>query len=150
MLSATAIADYLACHHLTALDRSAAEGEIRRPFFADPGIDLLRRLGLEHERAYLSDLCRRGMEVVEIPPEAAWNEAAERTSEALRQDADAVYQATFLSGDSGGRADFVLKIDEPSTAGVWSYEVIETKLKMSHWWLRVSRGGGFILRHFLR
>ena len=89
MFSATEIADFLACHHLTTLERSAA-GEIRKPFFADPGVDLLRTLGIRHEQAYLADLRARGLEVVEIPTEAAWNEASDRTVEAVRQGADAV------------------------------------------------------------
>jgi predicted RecB family nuclease len=131
MLSATAIADFLACRHLTTLERSAAAGEIRKPFFADPGIDLLRTLGIRHEQAYLNDLRARGLEVVEIPAEVPWGEATARTVDALRQGADAVYQATFMDGAWGGRADFLLKLTEPSAFGDWSYEVVETKLARS-------------------
>jgi uncharacterized protein len=131
MFSATEIADFLACHHLTTLERSAAAGEISKPSFADPSVDLLRTLGIRHEQAYLADLHARGLEVVEIPTEAAWNEAADRTVEAVRQGAEAVYQAAFLNGVWGGRADFLLKINEPSALGDWSYEVVETKLARS-------------------
>jgi predicted RecB family nuclease len=132
MFSATQIADFLACHHLTTLERCAAAGEIKKPFFADPGVDLLRALGIRHEQAFLANLRARRLEVAEIPTEAAaWNEAAERTVEAVRQGAEAVYQATFLNGVWGGRADFLLKVSEPSALGDWSYEVIETKLARS-------------------
>ena len=131
MFSATEIADFLACHHLTSLERSAATGEIRKPFFTDPGVDALRTLGIRHEQAYLADLRARGLEAVEIPTETGWNDAATRTVEAVRQGAEAVYQATFLNGVWGGRADFLLKINEPSARGDWCYEVVETKLARS-------------------
>ena len=68
MFSATDIANFLACHHLTALDREEAAGEIRKPFFSDPGIELLRKLGLQHEQAYLHSLGeQQAAEIVEIP-----------------------------------------------------------------------------------
>ena len=53
MFSATDIAKFLACQHIMSLDREEAEGKIRKPFFPDPGIELLRKLGLQHEQAYL-------------------------------------------------------------------------------------------------
>src|SRR5207302_7912931 len=52
-------------------------------------------------------------------------------SPALREGVDAVYQATFLDGLSGGRSDFHIRVDKPSTFGPWSYEVVETKLARS-------------------
>ncbi len=41
MLSATAIANFLTCQHLTALDRAEAAGELKKEFFPDPGLELL-------------------------------------------------------------------------------------------------------------
>ena len=46
MFSATDVANFLACHHLLTLDRAQAAGEIEKPFFHDPGIELLRELVL--------------------------------------------------------------------------------------------------------
>ncbi len=54
MFSPTSIANFLACQHLTALDRAADAKEIRRPYFADPLLDFLIRLGEAHEQAYLT------------------------------------------------------------------------------------------------
>jgi hypothetical protein len=54
MFSATDVANFLSCHHLLTLDRAETAGDIRRPFFNDPGINLLRELGIRHENAYLS------------------------------------------------------------------------------------------------
>ena len=132
MFSATDMANFVACQHLTALDRAEAAGEIRRPFFLDPGLDLLRELGLRHERAYLHHLAEdRKLDVVEIPADVPWAEAVARTVEALHRGVGAVYQAAFQDGTWGGRSDFLIRVDKSSHLGPWSYEVAETKLARS-------------------
>jgi uncharacterized protein len=108
MFSPSSIADFLACPHLTTLSRAFAEGKIKKPFFEDPGLDLLIRLGLEHELKYLNELRASGRRVVEITTEASWAEAAALTREAIVAGADVIYQATFLEllapgGARGGR-----------------------------------------------
>jgi hypothetical protein len=140
MLTPTAIADFLACQHLITLDRAEAAGEIRKPFFADPGIDLLRRLGLEHEQAYLRGLRERDLQVVQIPSEASWVDAAAKTVEALHLGVDAVYQATFQEGSWGGRADFLLRVNEPSALGRWSF----------HFFARAQPKQALCLEDFIR
>ena len=45
--------------------------------------------------------------------------------------AEAIYQATFMDGTWGGRADFLLRVETPSKLGPWSYEVVETKFAKS-------------------
>jgi predicted RecB family nuclease len=129
VFSATDIANFLACRHLLTLKRAEAAGEIKKPFFRDPGVDLLRELGNRHETAYLRHLVdERGLEVVRIPTDISWKDAVARTIEAIRRGADCVYQATFLNGQWGGRADFLVRVDRPSSLGDFSYEVVETKL----------------------
>jgi hypothetical protein len=41
MFSPTSIADFLACQHLTALNRAEAAEQIKRPYFPDPTLELL-------------------------------------------------------------------------------------------------------------
>src|SRR4029079_18024295 len=60
-----------------------------------------------------------------------WEKAAKATRQAMRQGLDAIYQATFIQGQWGGRADFLLRVETPSELGPWSYEVVETKLAKS-------------------
>ena len=160
MFFATDIANFLACQHIATLNREEAEGQIRKIVYADPGAELLRILGLDHEQKYLRELKARGLPVIEIPAgqgqaagadgrstreKVPWSEAAAATREAMMQGADAIYQATFVQRDSdssyggrdargpseydswGGRADFLLRVDTPSSLGSWSYEVVETK-----------------------
>src|SRR6266702_282313 len=143
MFSPTSIANFLACQHLTALNRAEAAGQIKRPYFADPSLDLLIRLGQAHEQSYLTKLTEQGLAIVEIPTDGSRRDAAARTIEAIRGGADVVYQATFLdeecldasvaNPDPGwyGRADFLIRVDKPSELGSFSYEVVETKLARS-------------------
>jgi uncharacterized protein len=132
MFSPTSIANFLACQHLTALNRAEAAGEIERPFFADPGLDLLMKLGLAHEEAYLRRLAEeQNLLIARIPTDTSWREAAAQTVDAIRGGAEVIYQATFLSDQWQGRADFLTRVDKPSALGPWSYEVVETKLARS-------------------
>ena len=131
MFSATAIADFLACRHLTALNRAYAEGEIKKPFFADPGLELLKKLGLAHEQAYLTHLTEQGLTIIEIPTDCSRREAATRTVEAIRGGAEVIYQASFLDDQWYGRADFLIRVHRPSKLGSFCYEVVETKLARS-------------------
>lgn len=132
MYSASDVADFLACHHLLTLDRANATGQIEKPYFYDPGIEVLRELGARHEQAYLRHLTvDGGLDVAKIPTDVSWAEGAAQTLDALRRGASAVYQATFQSGPWHGRSDFLVRVPKPSLFGAWSYEPLETKLAQS-------------------
>ncbi|HEY6804278.1 MAG TPA: TM0106 family RecB-like putative nuclease [Pyrinomonadaceae bacterium] len=131
MFSPSAIADFLACSHLTFLEGERELGRIKRPYFADPGKELLSKLGLEHEQKYLGEVKARGLRVVEVPTNVPWTEAAALTRAGMVQGFDVIYQATFLHDQWGGRADFLRRVDTSSKLGAWSYEVVETKLAKS-------------------
>src|SRR5208283_1292124 len=132
MLSATDIANFLSCHHLSTLERAEARGEIQKSFFYDPGVNLLRELGIRHEEQYLEHLSATPrFQIARIPTNIPWIDAVNRTTEAIRSGADVVYQATFQDEPWGGRSDFLIRVDKPSTLGPFSYEVVETKLARS-------------------
>src|SRR5262245_56221736 len=57
---------FLACRHLTTLERLAAAGAVRRPHFEDPMLEILQERGLAHEGAYVEHLRAQGKRVVEI------------------------------------------------------------------------------------
>lgn len=129
---ATDLANFLACRHITTLDHEADAGEISRDFYDDPGIKLLKELGLRHEQAYLSLLQSQGRTVITIPTEnTPWSAAFDLTLQAMREGVDVIYQATFMDGDWGGRADFLMRVATASALGDWSYEAVETKLAHS-------------------
>lgn len=131
MFSASDVATFLACHHLLTLDRAKAAGQIEKPYFYDPGVELLRELGARHEQAYLRHLVDQGLDVANISTDVSWAEGAAQTIEALRRGASVIYQATFQSGPWHGRSDFLLRVPKPSLLGAWSYEPLETKLARS-------------------
>ncbi|HKO44854.1 MAG TPA: TM0106 family RecB-like putative nuclease [Pyrinomonadaceae bacterium] len=135
MFSPTSIANFLACSHIVTLDRAEATGDIKRPHFADPGLDLLKRLGNAHEQKYLTTLTEEGRQIVSIPRDVSRAEAAQKTIEAICTGAEVIYQPVFLddleNGQWYGRADFLIRVDKPSKLGAFSYEVVETKLARS-------------------
>jgi hypothetical protein len=45
MFSASDVANFLACHHLLTLDIARVAGQIEKPYFYDPSVELLRELG---------------------------------------------------------------------------------------------------------
>lgn len=131
MFSASDVANFLACHHLLTLDRAKAAGQIEKPYFYDPGVELLRELGARHEQAYLRHLIDQGFDVANIPTDVSGAEGAAQTVDALRRGASVIYQATFQTGPWHGRADFLIRVPKNSQLGGWSYEPLETKLARS-------------------
>jgi uncharacterized protein len=130
--SATDIANFLACQHLTILDQREAAGELKRPYFPDPSLDLLRQLGGVHEQKFLAGLRAGGTPtIVEVPTTIRASEAAAQTLDALRRGVDVIYQPVFLDLPWKRRADFLTRVDRPSFLGSWSYEVVEAKLARS-------------------
>ncbi len=131
--AASDLNDYLACPHRVALNRRALLlGE--RPPPDDPTLEIIKRKGREHERRVLERLEADSVAVVRIPEGdgtiAALMRGVEMTRAAMRSGAEAIYQAAFLDGAWMGRADFLLRVDEPSTLGTWSYDVADTKLAL--------------------
>ncbi len=136
--AATDLVAYLACEHLTQLDRAALAGLVKRPMRDDPELDIIRKRGFEHEARYLADLAAEGRTVVTIDPDGSIDDYGERvkaaaaaTIEAMASGADVIYQATFFDGTWRGHADFLLRVDDaerPSVWGPYHYEVADTKL----------------------
>src|ERR1700730_8497393 len=132
MFSSTDLDSSFACRHTATLARAESNDEITKPFFKNQTIDLLRKLGLEHERRYLRELSDKdGFAVSQIDINGRWEDAVAATVRAMHQGVDAVYQAVFLDGPWGGRSDFLVRVNTPSALGSWSYEVVETKLARS-------------------
>jgi uncharacterized protein len=129
-LAASDITTFAGCAHASMQDLAVAEKRRPRPpRYADPSADLLRERGDLHEAAYLAKL-RTSRAVEEMPLQSA--NAAERTLDAMRRGADVIYQGTLRLGDRWlGRPDFLFRVDQPSSLGAWSYEVVDAKLARS-------------------
>jgi len=127
-LSATDLANHLACRHLTTLDRGLAEGRWKAPDWYRPEAAVLAERGLEHERAYLAWLEQQGRTITRLDAEGEPGGALERTIAAMRAGADVIAQATLAAGRWLGRADVLLRVERPGKFGAWSYEALDTKL----------------------
>lgn len=132
ILSASDLTGFLACRHLTQLDLTVARGELEEPHRPDPLLDMISRLGLEHETNYLQELKAEGLAVAVVGESEhsvdSLQQRATETFEALKSGIDLIYQATFFDGTWRGHADFLRKVDIPSDLGAYSYEVWDTKL----------------------
>lgn len=146
LFSATDLSHFLACPHLTLLDRAVQLDGMGRPRkFDDPGLEVLKKRGQEHERAYLERLEEAGKSVAELPRPSPglpdrdrWERHAAETLAAMREGVDVVYQAGLYDGTWVGLADFLVRVEEPSGLGGWSYEVVDTKLA------REAKGGALL------
>jgi predicted RecB family nuclease len=129
-LSPSDVTAYLACEHLTTLSLAVARNELVKPPSDNDQAEPIFRKGQEHEEAYLRLLESEGKTVarIELKPEHDWQRATRETEEAMRAGVEVVYQAAFSADGWRGVADFLLRIDEPSDLGPWSYEALDTKL----------------------
>jgi predicted RecB family nuclease len=126
-LSATDLANHLSCRHLTTVDLRLAKGEMAEPSWDNPHARVLQQRGLEHEKAYIEGLRERGLTVVDLSnepePAATWA--------AMESGAQVIVQASFAGSPWRGRADVLLRVEQPeksSRAGNWSYEAVDCKL----------------------
>jgi predicted RecB family nuclease len=116
---------YLACPHLTQLERRVALGHLAKPAGENPEAELVKRKGEEHERIYLDRLRAAGRTVVEISlePDLDFERAARETEEAIRSQVDVIYQGVFVDADGWrGVADFLERQPDGT------YEAVDTKL----------------------
>ena len=131
--SATDLVGFLACEHLTNLDRAATAGLIQRPMRVDPELDRIAKRGLQHEARFLAELEASGLSIAQVDNSellAGQNlrQAADATLDAMHRGVDVIYQAALFEGQRQGRPDFLIKVDVPSDLGAWSYEIWDTKL----------------------
>jgi predicted RecB family nuclease len=139
-LSASDVANFLACGHLTRLDLLHARGELNPPYAFDSGFEDLVRRGEEHEKAVLDGFREAGYKITQIPDEKD-ADAATATADAIRDGADVIYQAVLRQDppeEEGpalyGRPDFLVKAgllktpdSEPRTHEQ-HYEIVDAKL----------------------
>ena len=120
---------FLECEHLIRLERARDTKEPART--RDAHAELLAAKGLEHEQAWLDRFRQEGRSVAVIeaaPGERDWDRDAERTLTAMRLGAEVIYQGVLVGDEWRGLSDFLVRVDQPSALGAWSYEAWDTKL----------------------
>ncbi len=137
LFSPTDLVRFLGCNHATAIDLVRLADPNGAPVLAqdDAMAKLVQQAGLEHEERFREQLAGEG-QLVEIPTNRSLGERARLTTEAMQKGAPAIFQAAFLQSPWSGFADFLVRVEEPSALGEWSYEPVDTKLartaKASH------------------
>ena len=132
--SATDLVGYLECEHLASLEQAAVAGHLRRPTRSDPVLDRIAQHGELHEGRFLESLRTEGVTVGVIetdrtlPPDQRIARGRDATLESMREGVGAIYQAVLFDGRRLGYADFLRRVEWPSSLGSWSYEVWDTKL----------------------
>ena len=84
--------------------------------------------GLEHEKQYLKFLKNNGRQVIEISTKLQLKERITQTKHALHQGIEIIYQGVLYSKVWRGNLDFLIKCNQNSKLGNYSYEVLDTKL----------------------
>ena len=128
----TDLVDFLECPHLTELSLRVRASDLA-PSRGVADETAAQRRGLAHERAYRLSLEASGQTVVSL--DSAGNRAArvEATVAALRAGHEVIYQAAFFDDSQRsvawvGYADFLRRVQTPSSLGPYSYEPEDTKL----------------------
>jgi predicted RecB family nuclease len=136
-LSPSDLTAYLACPHQVTLVVEAMRGERERPHGREPLAELLAAKGDLHEERHLQGLRDAGLDVVSIDlpggprDPGAFVAAHAATAAAMRDGVSVIYQGAFCRDGWTGRSDFLVRVDEPSDLGAWSYEPHDTKLARS-------------------
>ena len=94
----------------------------------------LRERGLEHEQHYTEDLRAQGLQTLDLTDHEGLT-GVEPTVEAMRRGVPVILQGSLRKGSWFGRPDVLKRVEVPSAFGVWSYEVVDTKLALE------TRGG---------
>ena len=119
-LSPSSLNRFLGCEHRTYLDLLDERGLLAGERL-DPRNTLLAERGERHEQAFLEQLRAAGRDVVVLDRDRDPAVPAALTEEAMRAGREVVYQACFLDAGWVGYEDFLMRLDEPSDLGGWSY-----------------------------
>ena len=126
IFSASDLSNHIHCKHLTNLNYDVVQGLKDKPISTNRVLDVLRERGINFENSFLSDLETKGYVIIKISQDDP--EARQRTIDAMSKGVDYIYQARLSNDKWQGWADFLIKVNQPSDLGDWSYEVIDTKL----------------------
>ena len=131
LFSATDIVNFLECEHLTALDIKNLEEKLQKAP-VDEQAKLIQDKGIAHEAAYVKKIQSTDLSFIDISKAGSSNEEkAHATLMAMKNGIEIIFQATFLDDQFLGYADFLRRIETPSSLGSYSYEVLDTKLSLS-------------------
>lgn len=129
--SASDIVNFAACRHLTRLDLVNLVTPLPKAEDSEE-MALIQDKGFVHEANYWEHLKAENLRVADLSQVGSNDdERFAATKSALVDGASVVFQATLLNDPWVGHADFLVRVDSPSSLGSYSYEVSDTKLARS-------------------
>ncbi|MBI0537729.1 TM0106 family RecB-like putative nuclease [Roseomonas sp. KE2513] len=133
LLSASDLNVFLGCRHASSLDfRRSILGEALQPATADEGQELIQRRGDDHERRYFEALRAGAAGEVVWLSDRGLAKGLRLTEAAMRRGAELIFQGVLADGGAWhGYTDFLVRVEQGSALGAWSYEVQDTKLARS-------------------
>ena len=120
------LADFAACKHAITLGLRNLDDPIEKREVGEE-LAILQKRAYDHESAYLDAQRQLGLSVYVVEKQT-FNQAVSETQRALKSGVDLIVQAAFEDEHFRGYADFLRRVERPSTLGSFSYEVIDTKL----------------------
>lgn len=98
----------------------------------DEATALLQQRGLAHEADFVHVLQNEGRSVHVVPDKGySSDERLRETLNAMQEGREVIVQAALTHQVFLGYADFLMRTDQPSELGAWSYEPWDTKLALS-------------------
>jgi predicted RecB family nuclease len=98
-----------------------------QPEEADEMIEALQQLGQEHEKCYLDSLLNQGLDICQIEDRTDF----EATLQAMKDGRAFLYQGALRHENFLGYPDFLVRVEQPSDLGSWSYIPLECKLALN-------------------
>lgn len=134
LLTPSKITAWLDCPHYLTLHNQVDDGLLPRPSSAFGSFArLLVSKGEDHEKACLAHYRAKGKPVLEVPRCHAGESFADwvaRSGNPFGESWDVVYQMPFIHDGIRGIADFVVRVEDPSSGAI-SYEPVDAKLARS-------------------
>ena len=125
--SASDLVGFLSCPHKTTLDIINLDTPLEQAQ-PDEQIELIQDKGFAHEASFLDSLRSHSGTLIELSNKESFSKNVQATRTAMADGVDVIFQAALVEGSYMGYADFLHKVDKPSSLGEWSYEVSDTKL----------------------
>jgi len=107
-ITAYSILDFSQCKYKSWLD--FIDKPKSYPKNIDPWLEIIRKIGIEHESSYLEDL-KKSNSVYEIDGLLDFSEKEKKTDEAIKNGIEIIYQPFLKIGNYTGSPDFLVKKD---------------------------------------
>src|SRR5947209_4782054 len=111
VLSATDLANFLACRHRTALDMAVAFGARDRVYRRDPLLEILWQRGIEHEKRYVESLRNDCATVVDLGDVDDPVEQVVATLEEMHRGIEVIVQGGLTDGRWFGKPDVLRRVE---------------------------------------